>query len=636
MIGQIQCCGLLLMAVMFYFYKTQKTIKLKTERAFWHAFLVTSASIVLDILSCIVIINRDVLPELIVEGVSKIYLASMVVEAFFALLYICTDIYPKKNQYNKMMIRYGIFVVCAVLLILVLPISFYYDKETGVLYSYGLSDYVTYAFAFATMIILNIRLFIEKDKISKDKRKSVRVWMVVWCLAAIIQFFNPKLLLIGFGCALGMLVLYLKLENPGNNLDKQTGMFNHGAFLQYTKQLYDTDIPFAVLDISLEYGAFKAMSTELTEEVISQVAGYLSKINDAIAFKNTGSEIIMVFPKKETAEQTVKEIYERFEYGWGKNKGILISPALMYISDSSLTDNSEDLLYLIRYVRHNSKELNENRFVSVSEELAAELYKEKEIEQLIVNAINNDWVEVWYQPIYSTKLHRFTSAEALVRIRSDDGILVQPGSFIGIAERNGMILQLGEIVFRKVCRFLNENNVQQYGVTYIEVNLSMVQCAYNQLAKDYISIMKEYGIPPEMINLEITESASTNAKKTLLDNMKELMDYGVNFSLDDFGTGQSNLDYIADMPVDIVKFDRGMTNAYFENGKAKYIMDAAMNMIQGMDLKIVSEGIETEEQFKTMDNLGINYIQGYYFSKPLPEKEYLEFIKNREADILTK
>ena len=98
------------------------------------------------------------------------------------------------------------------------------------------------------------------------------------------------------------------------------------------------------------------------------------------------------------------------------------------------------------------------------------------------------------------------------------------------------------------------------------------------------------------------------------------------FSLDDFGTGQSNLNYIVDMPVDIVKFDRDMTNAYFENGKAKYVMDAAMHMVHGMDLEIVSEGIETKEQYEAMEGLGINYIQGYYFSKPLPERQFLEFI----------
>mgnify|MGYP003293774493 CR=1 FL=1 len=102
---------------------------------------------------------------------------------------------------------------------------------------------------------------------------------------------------------------------------------------------------------------------------------------------------------------------------------------------------------------------------------------------------------------------------------------------------------------------------------------------------------------------------------------------GVSFSLDDFGTGQSNLNYIVDMPVQIVKFDRTMINSYFENGKAKYVMDAAMHMIQGMELEIVAEGIETKEQYDTMRALDISYIQGYYFSKPIPEQEFLKFIK---------
>ena len=139
-------------------------------------------------------------------------------------------------------------------------------------------------------------------------------------------------------------------------------------------------------------------------------------------------------------------------------------------------------------------------------------------------------------------------------------------------------------------------------------------------------------IEPEHINLEITESASVSARNILLDNMNVLIGRGVHFSLDDFGTGQSNLNYIVEMPVHIVKFDRDMTNAYFENRKAKYVMDAAMHMIQGMDLSIVAEGIETEEQLRTMENLGIQYIQGYYFSKPLSEQHFLEFIKEKNAD----
>lgn len=107
------------------------------------------------------------------------------------------------------------------------------------------------------------------------------------------------------------------------------------------------------------------------------------------------------------------------------------------------------------------------------------------------------------------------------------------------------------------------------------------------------------------------------------------MAHGVRFSLDDFGTGQANLNYIMDMPVDIVKFDRDMTMAYFENRKAKYIMDSAIHMIHGMGLEIVSEGIETEEQYQTMKELRISYIQGYYFSKPLPQEEFWKFIEER-------
>lgn len=131
---------------------------------------------------------------------------------------------------------------------------------------------------------------------------------------------------------------------------------------------------------------------------------------------------------------------------------------------------------------------------------------------------------------------------------------------------------------------------------------------------------------PSCINLEITESASIQTRNNLLENMQILIDYGVKFSLDDFGNGESNLNYIVNMPVSIVKFDRDMSQAYFANQKAKFVMEAAMHMIHDMQLEIVSEGVETKEQMEAIVALGIEYIQGYYFSKPLPEEEFLKFV----------
>lgn len=620
---QVQCCGLLMMLILLYFYKSQRTIKLNTEKAFWNSFCMTIISIVFDILSCVVISSREYLPDLAVKLISKTYLATLVAVAFFALTYICADIYKSNSIYKKTMTLYGAFVVIAIVFIYALPIHFYENKTEGVLYSYGASDYATYIFAFATLAFLAFRMIRHKKQISANRRQAVWIWIGVWFAAAITQLLFPKLLLVGFASALVMLVLYLKMENPGNNLDRQTGLFNHGAFIQYIDQLYSSDTDFAVISITMEISTFKSIQAE--ESIILEAVEYLDSLQGVYAFKNSGNEVLLVFTGNVGTDEYVDSILKRFEQGWGKGHMIL-SPYWILVPNSGFAENAEDLMYLIRYARHNSAELAESHFYRIDNELAERLTKEKEIECLIADAVINDRIEVWYQPIYSTEQRRFVSAEALVRIRRENGELVPPAAFIPIAESNGSILNVGETVFRKVCEFLNKSNIREHGINYIEVNLSVVQCAYDKLAEDYISIMKDYGISPDMINLEITESASMNAKKTLLENMKTLTDYGVNFSLDDFGTGQSNLDYIVDMPVDIVKFDKGMTTAYFENGKAKYIMDAAMSMIQGMDLKIVSEGIETEDQFKTMDDLGINYIQGYYFSKPLPADEFMEFI----------
>ena len=179
---------------------------------------------------------------------------------------------------------------------------------------------------------------------------------------------------------------------------------------------------------------------------------------------------------------------------------------------------------------------------------------------------------------------------------------------------------------------ISEQHIEQYGIDYVEVNLSVAQCEHKDLAETYQGIMRRYHIEPARINLEITESASLNAKNILLENMRILIEYGVIFSLDDFGNGQSNLNYIVDMPVHIVKFDRDMTQAYFISDRAKSVMSAVNKMIHDMDLKVVSEGVETKEQLETLEAIGIDYIQGFYFSKPLPQDEFLAFIRERNKN----
>jgi EAL domain-containing protein (putative c-di-GMP-specific phosphodiesterase class I) len=303
------------------------------------------------------------------------------------------------------------------------------------------------------------------------------------------------------------------------------------------------------------------------------------------------------------------------------------------IPDITIVKNKEDIYRLFQHIKVENREITDSQVCYVNQNILNDMRQREDIRQGILDALDEDRVEVFFQPIYSFREKSFASAEALVRIRDRDGSIVPPGIFIPIAEESGIIGSLGERVFEKTCQFLQESRISDKGVHYVEVNLSVVQCDQRDLAERYIRIMKQYQIEPQQINLEITETGSVQTKKILIANMKKLIDFGVSFSLDDFGNGQSNLDYVIDMPVSIMKLDMNMTQNYFKSVKAEYVMRAAIGMAHDVRLKVVAEGVETKEQLDEMEKLQIDYIQGYYFSKPLPQNEFVAFIDKQNVNV---
>jgi len=628
-----QCCGILLLLVLVWMYRHQKRLHLNTGKAFLLALTVALCSLVLDALSVVMISNMDSLPLPFVKFSCKAYLSSLVAVALCTVCYICTDIYSKRIQYYKMVNLNVLISFAAIVLICVLPISIYNDPVRGEVYTYGPSVLTAYIAAVFYLLLNLILLVWKKSVIRVSRRRAMAFWMLIWIGGALIQFFHNEMLIVGFASSIGIMVLYIKLENPEVNLDRQTGLFNHTALNRYVRQLSYRSRHFSVVLLAMEHAFYKNISKESKESEAAaemEMIKYLSSMEGAMVFKTAGDEIMLLFESEQKAEECMAVLRKRFEDGWGKDKSVFQRPLWIYLPDSSVMHDVRDVLHLIKYVRQNNKELLENGYLRIDKGIADEMYRTREMERTIFNAMEQNWITVYYQPIYSTEENCFTSAEALVRITDQDGRIVPPYDFVWVAEKNGMMLRLGEMIFEKVCQFIRDTNPEQYGLKYIEVNLSAIQCAYERFADNYIAIMEKYGIRPDFINLEITETATMGAKKIALENMRKLIEYGVSFSLDDFGTGESNLNYIVEMPVNIVKFDRTMINSYFENGKAKYVMDAAMHMIQGMGLEIVSEGIETKEMYDTMCSLGIQHIQGYYFSKPIPEREFLEFIKAKK------
>ncbi len=624
---QAQICGIILLVIMFLFYKRYESLRLNTQIGFQALMLCMLLCIFLDMLSIWAIVRLLLDHRGAVHVICKAYLMSIVLVGFAGLWYECTDVYEDKKKLRRVAITGGVAWLSCCCVIVSLPLGIY--KMGRVVYTAGPPVMGTYFFT-GMFILVNIVFTLAKRKEANHRRSQVILsWLALWLAAAVVQFFNNELLLVGYAGALGVLVIFFRLENPEYLTDAVTGLFNQDGLLLYARKLYNEQKPFSLMSIWWNLGISRADEGAREQAVMAAFAKRLPKLDHTSVFKMADDEVWMIFEDMEHVEDTVEKVRSFVEYG-RRELGGMAQAAFTYMPDAAMVGDYQEMVHLMQYARWKSSDHSTSNFKQVDMDFVEQMRKEKSMEQMLDEAMKEDRIEVFYQPIFSTRAKKFVSAEALVRMRDRDGNLVPPGAFISVAEANGKILQLGEIVFEKVCRFFTKEQLEQYGLHYIEVNLSVIQCGYPGLADDYIGIMEKYQINPKYINLEITESASMAAKKTLLENMRRLMEYGVYFSLDDFGTGQSNLNYIVDMPVNIVKFDREMSQAFFRDEKAKYVMNAAMQMIHGMKLKIVSEGIETKEQYLAMEELSIDYIQGYYFSKPLPEAAFLAFLQSRQ------
>ncbi len=628
---QAQMCGIILLVIMFLFYKKYQSLRLCTQIAFQVLMAGMLLCVFCDMLSIWAIVKLLLDHRSAVLVICKIYLMTIVLVGLLGFLYECSDVYGGQKKFVRIAaIGFGFFLAESVV-IACLPIGIY--KMGRVVYTAGPSVLSTYAFA-GSFVVSNIIFTIRKRKQGNPRRSQViLIWMGMWFAAALTQFLNNELLLVGYAGALGILVIFFRLENPEYLTDRMTGLFNQDALLLYAQKLYNGGKNFAVISVWWSLGVSQVDEGAKEQAVMLAFARRMPKFEGTKVFKMGDDEAWLIFEEPEYAEGNVEKLKSYMEYG-RRELGGMAQVEFTYLSDTTLVNDYQEMVHLMQYARWKTRDHGASNFMRVDGEFVEQMRQEKRMEQMLEEAMKEDRIEVFYQPIYSTKEKRFVSAEALVRMRDRDGKLVPPGAFISVAEANGKILPLGELVFDKVCRFFTKESLEQYGLHYIEVNLSVIQCSYIGLAEEYIGIMEKYQINPRYINLEITESASMAAKKTLLENMRRLMEYGVYFSLDDFGTGQSNLNYIVDMPVNIVKFDREMSQAFFRDEKAKYVMNAAMQMIHGMKLKIVSEGIETKDQYLAMEELAIDYIQGYYFSKPLPEAEFLTFLQENNEEIV--
>ncbi len=238
------------------------------------------------------------------------------------------------------------------------------------------------------------------------------------------------------------------------------------------------------------------------------------------------------------------------------------------------------------------------------------------------NAIENDEFKVFYQPVYDPFTGKIASAEALIRWKRDDGTMVSPGVFVPALEENGRISQVDLFVERSVLSFLEKRYKRGEFIVPVSMNMSQMDFFDKDMMASVLLDVSNADLPMDYTRFEVTETAyslvANNNRNVLLD-MKNI---GVKFYLDDFGSGYSSFSTIRDYDFDIVKLDMGFVQKIGTTPKADAVIQAIINMAHAIGSHVVAEGAETKEQVDALREMGCDYIQGYYFSKPLPEEEF--------------
>ena len=220
-----------------------------------------------------------------------------------------------------------------------------------------------------------------------------------------------------------------------------------------------------------------------------------------------------------------------------------------------------------------------------------------------------------------------SGAEALVRWKKADGTIVSPGDFIPVFESNGFIIRLDYYVWDQVCQFIKNNLAHRGDSEVISVNVSRVNLYNPDFLESLVNLVEKYKIPPKYLNLELTESAFSDDARMIQNAVDYLHKAGFTILMDDFGSGYSSLNVLKDIDIDVLKIDMRFLSKGSSEERGEKILEAVIKMAKSLDMLVIAEGVEEEKQVKMLKRLGCDYIQGYYFAKPMPKKDYVKLLQ---------
>ncbi len=633
-------CALALMLILLASTIFRRMIHGKTNRYFLITLICVFITIIFDIWA-ITLDNIDSSYTGLLYFVHSMYLFthSMSIPMYITYLISLTDTWHKlyNSKIRMILIPLPIIIVSILLIINIFTENtFYMNADND--YTRGKLFPIIYIVGFFYAIYGASYICYYKKLFKKGRFWALMSMFILISVATFFQMIKPQYPVEMFATSVGLLFIGMLIQRPEENVDIVTGLHKISAYTADIKRGFANDkkVDIILINISNFDSIKDILGYDGTNNMLKRIATKFSDLNkrakihaDLYYLDKGRFRFVIDRTHSHQTEDIASMVNDALK------PGILVNHMninlITYVCIAKCPEDIDSYETLMQFGEHFSIDN-----VYSGEVLnAKDLFKKEQydlynnLNSIIEDAITKHNFQVYYQPIFSVKENRFNSAEALLRLKDEQFGFIPPNIFIPAAEKSGAIHKIGDFVLDEVCQFIASDDFKKLNIDYIEINLSVAQCMHKDLAKKVLDTLKKYSVSPSCINLEITETAASHSQNIMAQNLDILTKAGVNFSLDDFGTGYSNMQRVASLPLNIVKLDRTFVNSD-NNPKLLIVLENTIRMIKDMKMKIVAEGIETEQLVEKFSAMECEYIQGYYFSKPIPKNDFIAFIANRQ------
>jgi len=509
---------------------------------------------------------------------------------------------------------------------------FYYDENREFCRGYAESTLYLSAGFYLTVCLFTL---VYTWKAVVMNRRIAIIYFFTVCIAGIlVQLFFLDVKAELFAESVGLLGIMIAVETEDDRIDVDTGFYNRRAlqldlnnYLVNKRELWVMCIKVTNADIIP-----RVTGSENVDILSTLMSDYLrTKISRSYIYNmNPQTFVLTILDKDEEAVKSLAtEILVRFDMPWTINDNeYLLKAVIMFADVPKRLPSSADAFYM---ADSPVPEGNDKKILCGSD--LNYLLRRSAIQNAIVNGLKKDSFEVYYQPTFNLSDGSLHGAEALLRLDDETIGRIPPYEFIPISEQMGLVDVLDTFVLGEVCKLLSTELKNDTSIEAINVNLSVLQCMKPGFVQSIDKEADKYGIDRSRINFEITESVAASDYDQLSQIVSELKRSGFRFSLDDYGTGYSNVMSVFSMDLDIIKIDKSILWTAVDHELGRILLENTVRMIKQMGRKVLVEGVETKAQLDLLRDVGVDYLQGFYFSRPLPRDEFLTLVANEKQKI---